>query len=273
MNNGKFQESTTGVGKLPKIEPETFTNFCQYAYTGAYDVQGQACSAGKAKNIVRSISSDEGRDFPFCSISCRNSCEAGIYSNCIIPGCSNRTIRQVYNGLDRVVCRSCRETKACTEVSEKGFKYISSSPLFRDLWLDVGTIRHTAVQDLLLNSSPNDIPVDNLVAHAKLWEFAEMYMVRDLKQLCLHKLHRDLAAFEITAQNVEQLITLYTFVYQSDTCGKESSDSPTTLRTLMASYSIHQAKKLLEFEDFLRLLREGGDLTVDLMKEMVTSLL
>ena len=49
--------------------------------------------------------------------------------------------------------------------------------------INVGLMTHAEVEKCIRFGSPLDKPVENLVAHAKVWVFADMYLADTLKEL------------------------------------------------------------------------------------------
>ena len=132
----------------------------------------------------------------------------------------------------------------------------------------VGPLSHCELQDLLLRCFPDDCPVDNLVAHAKLWQFADMYIANELKELCLHKLHRDLKAFKLTADSARKLKELYDFVYQQIPYGGDEEPDSSPLRSLMAAYTQHNGKALLQREEIVKVLKKNSaEMIIDVVRQ------
>ena len=55
---------------------------------------------------------------------------------------------------------------------------------------------HDELRAYIKSLKPKDELSKKLVCHAKLYVFATMYMIQSLKDLCLHKLSRDLEGFD-----------------------------------------------------------------------------
>ena len=62
----------------------------------------------------------------------------------------------------------------------------------RRRYVPVGGLPGQEVRNYLSAAFPHDLPSKRLRVHAQLYQFADMYMIEHLKQLVLHKFHRDL---------------------------------------------------------------------------------
>lgn len=127
-------------------------------------------------------------------------------------------------------------------------------------------MQHQEPRTYLKGLSPPDEPSNDLIAHARLFVFADRYLIDPIKGLCLHKLHRDLAYFKLTAATAPRLFELLDFTNKntgSDTgmsCGETETGMGKDLRDLVVAYAAAQAKKLVEYDAFKVLLTEGGGL-------------
>ena len=88
----------------------------------------------------------------------------------------------------------------------------SLSDSFRKMNLKLNGLTRLDALEVLKVKHPTDIPSENLLAHAKLHCFAEMYAMQELEALTLLKLHRDLLAFRPNDDNVVRIVELVSFV-------------------------------------------------------------
>ncbi len=144
----------------------------------------------------------------------------------------------------------------------------AQSKAVHNMDINVGSMTHTEVEQYLLVGSPADVPLDNLVAHARLWVFAHMYVVASLKELCLHKLHRDPLALDLTAETVPKLTELAAYIYKHDSTAIDPADAKLSPRTLTLAYMAQKSESLLKYDDFKRFIDEGGEVVMDLVGEM-----
>jgi hypothetical protein len=137
---------------------------------------------------------------------------------------------------------------------------------------DVGNIKHKDLNRDLNNRRPSIRPTGDLLAHAKLWVFADRYLVDDLKSLCLHMLHRELLAFKVNEESVTNIFELLSYVYDPDNTWESAGDVEEDgeegyangLRDLAISYTACIIGELREFKEYRETLRRGGDLAAEL---------
>jgi hypothetical protein len=107
---------------------------------------------------------------------------------------------------------------------------------------------------------PEDELSDKLVYHAKLYVFANMYMIESLKGLCLHKLWRDLAGFDVEADSAGEVAELLRYVYANTSANDDGTEGTgSELRDLVITYVACKAESLVKDKAFLEMLEEGGE--------------
>jgi hypothetical protein len=119
---------------------------------------------------------------------------------------------------------------------------------------------HNELRAHLKSMKPEDEPSDKLVYHAKLYVFATMYMIQSLKDLSLHKLSRDLEAFDFKGDSAGEFAELFRYVYVN-TSGNDDTTVGTgsELRDLVVTHAACQAELLVRNKAFLEVLEEGGE--------------
>lgn len=126
--------------------------------------------------------------------------------------------------------------------------FISSSPKPNQaLWEDIKKeefgamgMLHRELRDNLQHQK-KDEPSDDLIDHARLWVFAECYDIPALRDLCLHKLHRDLVMFNLSERNSDEMVNLLEYI-ATNTMELQYSDEgftsgECTLRNLLLRYT------------------------------------
>lgn len=94
-----------------------------------------------------------------------------------------------------------------------------------------------------------------------------MYMVRDLPEITLHKLHRSLVSFKISETTVNDVIDLVLFTYENtEDTGDIILGTADKLRDLVMAYVRSQASKLTKYDEFSRVMGAAGPYTVDFFK-------
>jgi hypothetical protein len=123
---------------------------------------------------------------------------------------------------------------------------------------DFGRIKHKDFSKNLKFRKPFIQPSGDILAHAKLWVFADRYLVSDLQDLCLHMLYRELLVFKISENSVLDIFELLTYVYDPDNTRESDEDTVENgeegyvneLRDLVVSYAACIINELREFMEY-----------------------
>ena len=109
-----------------------------------------------------------------------------------------------------------------------------------------------------------DTQSSDLLQHAKLYVLATKYMVNDLPEISLHKLHRNIVKFKVEDESIDNIIdlVLYTYTNTSDE-GDILKGTADKLRDLVMAYVTWKQKELTEYEALRQMLGAGGAHTVD----------
>ena len=114
------------------------------------------------------------------------------------------------------------------------------------------------------NQSSEEDYTDVFLSHARLYVFADMYDVQQLKMLALEELHATLAIYNLYHERTGDIISLLRYVY-GVICEREQSNEG--MRNLMTQYVGCEMDTLVDDEDFKDLLIEDGGLLLgDFMK-------
>lgn len=124
---------------------------------------------------------------------------------------------------------------------------------FRDLKL------HGSVA--LSSSNPN------LLAHAKIYVFAERYLIDSLRDQCLKSLHRDLCNFSLNLQNIEQILDLLEYTYEQTS--RQSSAGTNSLRSVVLHYVSCEIRTLVKDTRFRSLLDNFGEMGSELVAHLI----
>lgn len=129
---------------------------------------------------------------------------------------------------------------------------------------------HSKARTYLANLDPPDQPTDEVCCHAKLYVFADEWMMTPLKKLCLHKLHRDLISLDL-AENITEIIHLLEYTYEHTVLDfGDWSGVGKDLRALVMAYAVWKAKELVTFEEFKAFLKRGGEAVQDFTCQYIT---
>jgi hypothetical protein len=124
---------------------------------------------------------------------------------------------------------------------------------FRDLKLD-GNVA-------LRSSNPN------LLAHAKIYVFAERYLIDSLRNQCLKSLHRDLCNFSLNLQNMKQILDLLKYTYEQTS--RQSSAGTNSLRSVVIHYASCEIRTLVKDTRFRSLLDDFGEMGSELVGHLI----
>ena len=127
------------------------------------------------------------------------------------------------------------------------------------------------LQSHLLKLRPPVKASKQLAARARLYLFADRYLIDSIKSLCLHELHRDLLHFKLTAATVPEVFELLKLINNgtsSDTIVagdnvKLGICKEKELREPVIAYAAVQVEELVKYDAFKRMLAEGGDLVAE----------
>ncbi|KAH6613677.1 hypothetical protein B0J18DRAFT_62340 [Chaetomium sp. MPI-SDFR-AT-0129] len=103
-----------------------------------------------------------------------------------------------------------------------------------------------------------------LLAHARLYIFADCYQVAPLTKMALFRLGRELQKTyrqPVQAVSVEAIVSLLEFCY--------AEPRPGRLRSLVGKYAACSVERLCKDAGFQALLKSQAELGADLVKEMV----
>ena len=298
VSNG-MKESQEKVAYLPEEEPEIFQYFLDWGLFGAYRVL-QTGVKGRGEYSVNDMCQVEelppfktagapGNLTHFYCKTCReyrcmpvevmsrwwcNACQLASRSPGECPKCKN------YRELDSTFITKCESDgcpgEAFDENKLKRSLTVTSrrQSFWQSLWQQfdlrdrygVGPYTHAEVQDLIARAH-HQVPKSwNFVAHAKVFVFAEKWLIKDLQELAVHLLHRDLTpCYQVGLCDPQNVIDLITYIYENGEQDPGCNDvSP--LKELALEYVTINAIHLLRCEEFCDLLSEGGEFAVELAK-------
>lgn len=271
MNNGQMKESTERVAVLEEVDVETFVLFAEFCYTRNYRAPPKA-------KPVEAVDNPNGTD---AQIARQNSPE-------ISPPTDHCSRSPIPNG--PFYCSKCSSQHLCLYCFVCGTRYYTSGFYRRpflcstcsgktelqrfNLWRNNYAIQqrlkakkygamgmsHDELRAHIKSLKPEDELSKRLVCHAKLYVFATIYMIQSLKDLSLHKLSRDLEAFDFRDNFAGEFAELFRYVYMN-TSGNDDGiiGTGSELRDLVITYAAFNAELLVENRAFLEALEEGGE--------------
>lgn len=106
----------------------------------------------------------------------------------------------------------------------------------------------------------------DLLAHAKIYVFADRYLIDSLRDQCLKSLHRDLCNFSINLQDIEEILELLEYTYEQT--GRQSSSEIHSLRSVVIHYTACEIRTLIEETRFRSLLDSCGEMGSELVAQL-----
>jgi len=277
MNNGQMKESTESVAVLDEVDVDTFGLFVEFCYTRNYrlppkvkapGVTGAAAQVAKPGLLEATLTTSfchncgtpctaKAPDVPALCIRC-----CSIYMNCFCVLCGLGADWNTSYPNTGPICQNCSKRPEVRRFNSffAGAGLNRLIPHLREKKYGAMGMSHDEIRDHSGGLMPKDEPSEKLVYHAKLHVFATIYMIQSLKDLSLHKLSRDLEAFEFEDDSAGEFAELFRYVYvntsgnDDDTIGTGSE-----MRDLVATWAACQAELLVENRAFLDVLEEGGE--------------
>lgn len=280
MTNNAMEESTKKEATLKSTKPQVFAQLVKFAYMG---LCGIADSVAKLPlfNIPKDFQCHRCRQYgsalmyPFCSETCREELVSMMeYGDpefvfwCVARGCSRTLTYRTYVDL---TC-SNHDHELYPTVS-RDFQPISETPesacrlSFVDRQYACESMSYTVLKEHIQAHLIEASPMCPLVQHAELYVCAQEYMVRDLREICLHKLHHNLVWFEIDDESVEEIVDLVIYIYENTADeGNVLDGTADKLRDLVMAFVVDQARLLTKYDSFSQMIGAGGAHTTDFFK-------
>ena len=273
MNNGTMKESTERIAVLEEVDVDTFGLFAEFCYKGNYRAPPKA-------KVAQAVDVPNGTDTQTAK---QDTQEVSITTNYCYR-CARPWASKIFASPGRVWCPSCSPVyvycvlckgmwevtyfcgpicPTCSKKAEFRMVNLNGPALLESLkakrYGAMG-MSHDELRAYLKSLKPEDEFSDKPVCHAKLYVFATMYMIQSLKDLCLHKLARDLEAFDFKDDSAGEFAELFRYVYVN-TSGNDDNTIGTgsELRDLVVTYAACYAEFLVENKAFLEVLEEGGE--------------
>ena len=139
--------------------------------------------------------------------------------------------------------------------------------------LDVGFAAHTMENFLKLQPSlTSKEPLMQPLLHAKLYVLADMYLIDELKQLTLRRLHQDLTRMAVTEANRRYIKELLLYTYNNtastkveDTELHNPGEDEYDLRRLVLTYVLEHSRVMTNGEDMADAIGTHQDLLRDVL--------
>jgi hypothetical protein len=233
--NGPMVEGQTRKVIFPQLQLEDFERICEFAYRGDY-------------SVPKPTTFDEDAVNPRM---------ASVVNACPIV--------TVYDDLEPSDYESDRYSERESNVGAK--KGNLPEHFRRARYPLVGWTRKqfARVADIEPNShwTQNYAPV--FLGHARLYVFAHMYMIAELRNLVLHKLHRTLKRFTLYCSGCSSIVELARYVYDDDLLPGRQNGQIDKLRELVVEFVALNVEHFSEEEVHRDLLNQDGEYAADLL--------
>lgn len=245
MMQGHMKEAQDGVATLQDVDKATFVRFLEYVYTGDYNVPQPTKAAEDvptgAKQVRSSWPEEDGgdgeleiddpydcqRSFGFGHGYTKSSAKKGKNVSKSLKSPS----RQLAQPTTEVVIKPALPTNSIT--ARNGTDFLSGQKLF--------------------------------MSHAKIYVFAHLYAINDLKTLTARRLDQALHPFKLpstTLIRTSGIPELIRYVYNHTPDAEDGKAN--ILRLVVSTYAANHAHPLRQSEFYVELLKEGGAFSDDL---------
>jgi hypothetical protein len=261
LMEGGMQETQQGSGPMSDIDKETFARFAEFIYSGDY-------------NPAPPVQPPEAP--------CHGNDEAGMEEQVAASSAINELPQpsvyqgsdadDYYGGMGRGYKKKSWKRKKSYGYdlfSELGPKPLSASTTPQKLpgpTKDVVTEHPFPTSSMFL--PPSDSNLDHLpifMSHAKLYVFADRWIVTDLQRLAARRLDEALSMFEYSSTSPTDIATLIKYAYDHTPPRKDKPDILRRMVTVLAANNIHALRQSTHFGE---LQCEGGDFPKDLMEQV-----
>lgn len=255
MNNEHMKEAQEGRAVLEDVEDDTFVGFCEFAYTGDY----RSRMMERRPEIENNIGAGYGTDVEWKEDVPPAPEAPEDAPTPAEPWMADEPAAERAESWDFGRQKRTKKTRGCVPIIKA-----------EQLWSDFKSLKfedkhpHTSDEQLaaangdLSSASPT---TQSLLYHAKIYSFAEIYLIDNLRILSLRKLHASLQGFDLTLRTSEDILELLEFAY-THTARQEASENE--LRALIVHYAACKTEILKQNVNLRSLLEANGEMGCDL---------
>jgi hypothetical protein len=256
MNNRHMVEAHDGLAVLDDVEADTFVGFCEFAYTGNYRSRMMELEPEIATDDPAPIQREE-----------THRTAAPDWDEPSAPAAEDAS--QLEWGEQPMPAAEEEQSWGYTRSKQKKKK--TQTTQTERIWNDFLNLTYEDPPRLVSDEQATPVNGDNtsvpkttisLLYHAKIYVFAEKYLIDNLRMLCLRKLHANLRGFDLTLQTSGLILEVLKFAY-AQTERKESRDDE--LRMLIVHYVACKGEILKENPNLRSLLEADGEMASDLL--------
>lgn len=270
MTNGETKESLNKEASLPDIDHEVFAHLLKFAYQGPHAMSDGISAlprvvAFKCHQCGCVVLTS--RDEPFCETICKStyyesSPSAPAY--CIVIDCELQT-----RGNDKAPFCPLHANLTLNYIGKDSKSQMQSviSNNFNLRRYGCSCMTHETLNQYFVAHRDVTTKPWSLIQHAKVYALAKMYMVPDLPEIALHKLHRCLASFEVSETTIQEVVELVLFTYKNtEDIGNILSGTSDGLRDLVMAFVKDRSSTLIKHDSFSQMMGSGGPHTTDFFR-------
>lgn len=231
--NGPMREGQSCTVYFPELEPSDFERICEFAYRGDYTVPRPVTY--KSEGIDKTL--------------------AGIKLAKPPKKISRDLDLAAFEAMDdSSVVSSEKPANLPSHFSNKTYPLVG--------WTGKQISR---LGDIEPNCKWTQDFTPVFLGHARLYGFARMYMIAELRNLALHKLHRTLKKFTLFTSGFDAIIELVRYAYDTDHVPDRDHYKVDQLRELVLEYVVMHISNFNKSDVHRRFLEEQGEYAADLL--------
>ncbi|KNG47264.1 hypothetical protein TW65_05815 [Stemphylium lycopersici] len=244
-----IEGAQTGTIEFPDLEPEDFERLCEYAYTGTF--------TSPKSHLVNACEMDIRRDFFLLSprMAAWCCCSSGLNLQSRKEGLLRRFLALTFGNIVtgwEIARKAAFSPRDCEKLGLGNRD--GDGSLYKAHWReDVGGV---------------------LLGYARLYVFADRYLIENLKQCALRRLRAylvELDIFPVTRSGVTELVR---YAYDNQcTHASVARGKMVPLRSMVVEFVALHLHVFNSFAEHEQLLREEGEYAVDLHDTIVQWLL
>lgn len=267
MNNEHMKEAREGRANLEDVDESVFVGFCEFAYTGDY--RSRAKEGGPE---VQSNDDTPCEEEPAPEVAAPEEEPMAIEAQVVFDAPTEIPVAEYATPpapeLDDI-WGPFGGKKKDKKKRNKGYEdTIPTRSSTEQLWYDFNLLLFNDSigpneQPASLNSNQFILhtPTASLLYHAKMYVFAQKYVIHNLRILALRNLHVCLRNLDLTKRDTGDILEILEFTYTNTERGESNDDD---LRKLIVHYAACKADILKQNPDLRGLLEEYAELACDL---------
>jgi hypothetical protein len=292
LMSGEMKEAKDGVAVLKEVESETFTAFCEYAYTGSYRVprvtiEFEQSTQGSPSHPSRLLDPQSPVvDYELTEVAVEEAPaepapeesepeEAPAEEAPAEEAPAEEAPAEEAPAWEPPAEEAPAEESTFiwgvralpVRITQKTDSYTTKKE-YRHLWKEFCNLNYDTIPEESEERSGNldtetEIEFKPLLFHCKLYVFAQMYLMASLKQLTLQKLHAALESFYLNLESSDKVLEVLEFAFTNTERGEDHDGE---LRKLLVAYAASKTKILKQNASFRTLLDAHGELGSDMVQ-------